>query len=254
MSAALRYEWRRITTVRSPWICLVLAAVAGAGIAWLGSSAFSSGAGDLSRSEWVQTFLLPLMVADVLALVTGAQAIGQEYRFGMIRLTLTSFPRRLPLLAAKALVVAAWCVGIFAASVLGSWLVLAVRGQPVPSAGLPGGMTGLVVRAVLVLVGWAAFGFALAGISRLTAIGITLPLVWGLIGESILSALLLFSLHLEWVADVLPFRGATAAAGLGPSEGQLIAAQSPWAGLGVFWAWAAGLLVLCALLFERRDA
>ena len=41
----------------------------------------------------------------MLASVLAAQSIGQEYRFGLIRLTLTAFPDRAQILVAKLVVV-----------------------------------------------------------------------------------------------------------------------------------------------------
>ncbi len=245
MTGELRYEWRRITTVRSPWICLALAFVAGVALILLGTSDTASDGG-MRPNPWLTMLTVPLMVANILATVVAAQAIGQEYRFGMIRLTLTAFPRRLPMLAAKAGVVVLWCLGLFLACLAGSWLALALRGAPTPVGGIPDGTTGLLVRALLVLVGWAGLAFAIATITRLTPLGIALPLVWGLLVESLLLALLRW----DWLERVLPFRAAVVATARGGGDGPL----TPWAGLGVFWIWAAALLVAGLVLFERRDA
>lgn len=245
MTGELRYEWRRITTVRSPWICLALAFVAGAGLTLLGT-AETSGDGAIRPNPWLTMLTVPLMVANILATVVAAQALGQEYRFGMIRLTLTAFPRRLPMLAAKGAVVVLWCVGLFLVCLAGSWLALVVRAAPTPDGGIPGGTAGLLLRALLVLVGWAGFAFAITAITRLTPLGITLPLVWGLLVEGLLMALLRW----DWLSYVLPFRAASAATARGDVDGPL----TPWSGLGVFWAWAVVLIVVGTVLFDRRDA
>jgi hypothetical protein len=109
MTGELRYEWVRISTVRSTWALIGLAMLVPAGLAlfvsWLvgslgpdaGGPPDGSGAGGLAG-------FLPLTAAVLCAI--GAAAFGQEYRHGLIRITLATFPRRTPVFIAKTLMVA----------------------------------------------------------------------------------------------------------------------------------------------------
>lgn len=83
--AELRYEWVRVTTIRSTWICLVLAFL-GAGAIALAAPASNAGNVDGSplgppTIAWWEAFSQPLLLPVLLASVVAAQNIGQEYRF-----------------------------------------------------------------------------------------------------------------------------------------------------------------------------
>src|SRR5215467_3731980 len=96
MIAALGYEWRRITSTRSMWILSGL--LVALGLAYLLVIVGGTGVG----ADSVLTS--PASLGGFLTAALGAQAIGQEYRFGTIRSTLTLFPRRPQIFAAKAAV------------------------------------------------------------------------------------------------------------------------------------------------------
>ena len=61
-------------------------------------------------------------LGQVIVALLAVLAIGGEYGTGMIRVTLAAMPRRLVMLAAKAVVVTGWAVAAGAAAVLGSVL------------------------------------------------------------------------------------------------------------------------------------
>jgi hypothetical protein len=112
MGAALRYELVRVTTIRSTRIMAVLSLLMGLGLGWLASQPsvqFDDAGNELDivfPVQYWQAFSVPLLLVAVLASVVGAQALGQEYRFGLVR-DLTAFPRRGQVLTAKVLVVVA---------------------------------------------------------------------------------------------------------------------------------------------------
>jgi hypothetical protein len=71
------------------------------------------------------------------------------------------------------------------------------------------------LRAVLVLVGWAIIGFALAGLAKSTIVGIAVPLVFAFIVETVLIQVT----GSETVALVLPSYSANQAVSVTLSTG-----------------------------------
>jgi ABC-2 type transport system permease protein len=258
MTAALRYEWRRITTVRSTWICLIIAALVGIGSGLLGylvSFQTFTPPGDVTRWYLAVTFLLA--ITNVLGLVIGAQAIGQEYRFDIIRLTLTAFPYRARILTAKVLVVIVWAMILGLTTMLAGLLTAAAFGHVLPDGGITGEYWSRLVVSLVVVVGWALIGFAVACVTKQTALGIVLPLVWGLVVETALVGILGSgtSPKLPWLNYVLPFVNSTRAVEVADSGSISVVNQlSGWSALGVFYVWIVAFAVGAYLLFIKRDA
>jgi ABC-type transport system involved in multi-copper enzyme maturation permease subunit len=267
MIAAVRYEWVRIATVRSTRICLVLALVLAGGLAFLIASPHytefnENGPVGPELVEWWGAFEAPLALAAVLASVVAAQTIGQEYRFGLIRLTLTAFPKRLQILTAKILSVVLTGLVFAVASFLGSWIGVALRGYPTRPDTAPEPVDSTILeRGVLFVVLWALSAFAIAGITRQTALGIAVPLVSGLIVEQILASVLRD--RADWLGDILPWSNA----GRWPLAATVDVAQpdgsvSPpfheppvgWQSIGIFAVWVALFVVVEVVAFLRRDA
>ncbi len=260
MIAALRYETVRIATIRSTAVSLVLAFLVGAGLGYLVAEPFSAAFDDAGNPigdpviDWYGAFGTPLALTAVFAAVIASQSIGQEYRFGLIRLTLTAFPQRARILAAKVLVVVVAAVVVALTSYAGSWAALAVRGsaQPVGEAPDPT----YLLRGVLYVALVALSAFALAGITRQTAVGIAIPIVSGLIVEQILAAVL--ADRAQWLVRILPW--STGARWSQPAPDSLPDGSfvpyyyAGWQALAVLGVWVVALLLLQTTLFLRRDA
>lgn len=256
MITALRYEWVRLTTIRSTWISLVFALVISTGLAWLISapSEFYDETGSVvgqQPGDWYGAFGFPLTLTAVVASVIASQAIGQEYRFGIIRLTLTAFPQRARVLTAKLAVVVVAAIGIALVSYAGSYLGVLLRGYPTPPEGVTTVDSTFFVRGIAFVVLWSLASFALAGIVRQTAVGIAVPIVSGLIVENILQ-FVLFE-RAEWLAKILPWSTASRWPSTPDQIGENVLATG-WAALGIFAIWVAVFLVLEAVAFLRRDA
>jgi len=100
----LRSEWIKITSVRSTWWSLGVAAALSIAISMMIAAASSSfGPGFPAVSAILSPTQFTMLVAGIL----GAIVITGEYSTGMIRSTLTAEPRRGAVVAAKAVVVAA---------------------------------------------------------------------------------------------------------------------------------------------------
>jgi len=263
--AALRYEWVRISTVRSTRICLVLAVLLSAGLAFLIAAPRDSmdQNGTITvdpQIEWYGAFGFPLTFTAVLVAIVASQAIGQEYRFGLIRLTLTAFPSRVQVLVAKLTVVILASVAMVLASYLGSELGVTLRGHPLPGdVAVPTDST-FILRGAVFVVLWGLSAFALAGITRQTAVGIAVPLVSGLIVENLLG--LALRDHALWIVKILPWStanrwyqqpitsdGSQGGRGFGFDDLPI-----GWSAVGIFAVWVVALLALEVLSFLRRDA
>ena len=264
MIAALRYEWVRITTVRSTRICLVLALLFGAGLGYLASNPTYNNFDDTGNPigeqtvDWYGAFGFPLLLAAVLASIVAAQAIGQEYRFGLIRLTLTAFPQRARILLAKLALVVLACAVIALLSYLGSWIGVTLHGFPTPPANVDAPDSTFLIRGVAFVVLWGLSAFALAGVTRQTAIGIAVPLISGLVVENILRTVLYD--RARWLVDILPWSTATrwlsSTVDAGPPDPNFVVDNAPvaWAALGIFAVWVAVFLAAQVVSFLRRDA
>lgn len=261
MIAALRYELVRARTVRSTWIGLAAAFVIALGLAFLIAtpSEFYDENGTLvgEAVDWLGAFTFPLSATAIVAAVLASQAIGQEYRFGIVRLTLSAFPRRARILTAKVLVVLLLTTAVTAASLAGSWLALLLRGFPSPPDGVAAPDTTYFARGLVFMLLWSLSAFALAGITRQTAVGVAIPIVSGFIVESILGIVL--SERAEWLVRILPWSTAGRWPQL-PAEqtvvdpGGVVELPVGWAALGVFGLWVLVFMAVQATLFLRRDA
>jgi len=114
-------EWTKIRTVRSTmWTLIVMAGLI-LGMALLLGGTVHLDAGD----DYIAVSLIGVVMAQIAAATLGVLSISAEYTTGMIRTTLTAYPRRLQVFAAKALVFAGlmFVVGLVTislASVLGN--------------------------------------------------------------------------------------------------------------------------------------
>ncbi|MFM9135000.1 MAG: ABC transporter permease [bacterium] len=248
MSGPLTYEWVRISTVRSTWALILVGALVPAAlvlfVTWLVNSAedFQGGPPDGAATTGFAGFL-PL-VAAILCTI-GAASFGQEYRHGLIRITLATYPRRSRVFAAKTimvvLVVILAAILAIACIVVANALGPAIAGKDLAwdtSALGPPGLRGVIYVVIFVLM-----AFALTALTRNQPLGIIVPVVLAVLVEPITLALVQ---EWTWIDWVLPFTGATA----GISADGLEA----WGHLGVFFLWFLVLAIPAWVLFVRRDA
>lgn len=248
MSGAIAYEIRRIVSIRSTWILAIVAAVVPGVLTmlllWAGGE-FSGPGAEGDAGEIGASGPIMLVVAAVLCTI-GAAAIGQEYRHGLIRVTLAVMPRRNEVMAAKIIVVSAFIVVAALAAV-----ALSLVGEVIGAA--LGGATispesDVVIRvlsAVVFVLLFALFAFSVTALTRSQPLGIIIPIVLAAVVEPIVVNIgALFGW--TWLEWVLPFTSAVGAVGVPGAEG--------WAHLGVLALWIVALLTPAWLLFFRRDA
>jgi ABC-2 type transport system permease protein len=186
-------------------------------------------------------------------------AVGAEYGTGMIRVTLAATPRRLVVLAAKAVVVTGWALAAAAvavlASVLAGRLILPSRGLSaangytvVSLANGPDLRAALGSVLYLALIALLALGVTTAVRDSATGIGLVLgllylfPIISTVIPDHVLSR------HLEQIAPM------TAGLYIQATTGIQSLPLTPWQGLGVLALWAFGALILGAVILRLRDA
>ncbi len=182
--------------------------------------------------------------------VLGVLVIASEYSTGMIRASLLAVPKRLPMLAAKAIVFAVlvFLLGVvvsFASFFLGA----AFLHSEAPVAIGDPGVARAVLGAGLYLAVLGLFALAIGAIVRHSAAAIT--------------GVIAFVLVLTPLSQLLPGNiGKYVHAYLPAAAGQVIVEVrhghygplGPWQGLGIFCAWTALLLIVAAITLERRDA
>ncbi|MEV1026988.1 ABC transporter permease [Streptomyces sp. NPDC050264] len=254
----MQSEWTKIRSVRSTiWslaILVVLTLIFTAlfmkmGIAnWDKSDASQQAA---MRLDPTGTILGSGILLSQLAIcVLGTMVIASEYSTGMIRASLLAVPKRVPVLAAKGTVFALLVLVVGELTSFASFFIGApiLHSKAPVSLGDPG-----VLRAVvgcgLYLALLGLFALAIGAIIRHTAASIT-----GVVG---------FVLVIAPMAELLPGSvGKHIHAYLPTEAGYLITQQhsrsgdvlGPWQGLGVLALWTAALLVVAAVLLQRRDA
>jgi ABC-2 type transport system permease protein len=254
----LHAEWTKLRTVASTGWLLLGAAVLTVAVSTAADAAATCPSGGC-QADPAKLSLTGVQVGQAIVALIAVLAISNEYSTGMIRVTLTAMPRRLTVLAAKAtlvtgLVLAAAAVAVLA-SVLAGRLILpghgftAAHGYPPLSLG-----TGPVLRAAcgsvlyLALIALLSLGLATAVRESAVAIGLVLsllyvfPVVTSVVGNAH------WQRHLEQIGPMTAGLYIQATANLSSLP------LTPWEGLGVLALWAAGALILGALVFRFRDA
>jgi ABC-2 type transport system permease protein len=262
---ALHAEWTKLRTLPGTgWLLLAAAALTiavGAAVAGafscpvaLGSCGPAATGADPAKISLTGVYLGQAVIA-----VLGVTVIGGEYGTGMIRVTLAAVPARLTVLLAKTVIVAGCALAAGAAAVLGS--VLAGR-LILPGHGLTAANgyaqlslgSGADLRAAagtvlyLTLIALLALGVTTAVRDSAVGIGLVLgllylfPIVTAVIPDHTLAR------HLEQASPMI------AGLYIQVTVGVQALPLTPWQGLGVTAAWAAGALLLGAVVLRLRDA
>jgi ABC-2 type transport system permease protein len=255
----LRAEWTKIRSVRSTVWTLVTFVVVCIGftalITWLTETHWygpQAPARDARASADPVGFILGtgIGLGQLAICVLGVLIITSEYSTGVIHASLLAVPRRLPMLAAKAVVFAvlllvvteivAFCSFFAGSAILHAHVPVSLSGS---------GVTRAVVGAGLYLTVLGLFALAIGTMIRhtagaiATAIGVVfvLPFLSGLLPSS-------------WGAHInayLPEQAGTLITHTQEQSGDLL---SPWQGFGVLCIWTVLALAVAAYLLEHRDA
>ncbi|MGA5445365.1 ABC transporter permease [Streptomyces umbrinus] len=255
----LRSEWAKFWTLRSSWITLGVAVFLLVLFGTIAAHTYSpqeaaDGGGplgpDAGSIDAVSLALTGVTFGSLAIGVLGVLLSAGEYGTGMIRSTLTAVPRRLPVLWAKAAVIAPVVLVLAGLGVLAAFLLGApgLDGESIAlSLGDDGVLRSLAGAGVyLALV--AVFGVALGMLIRSSA-GAIATLVGILLILPGLAGLLPDSLY-DTLSPYFPSTAGQAVYAVQQSSDAL----SPGAGLAVFAGWVALALAGAAYRLASTDA
>ena len=254
----LHGEWTKFRSVRSTLWSLVILIVADVALTAILTAAIVKQWNTLDPDRKAHFTTDPggtilgsgVELGQLAVCVLGVLVIASEYTTGMIRSSLLAAPTRLPILGAKAAVLA---MTVFVVAELGAFPSFAIGSAIVHSKAdvsmsSPGAMRAIVGTG-LYLTMLALFALAIGALTRHAAAGITT-----VIG---------FVLVLAPLAQLLPGSVGKHIHAYLPSEaGRLVMQTSqhsgdlltPWQGYGVFALWTAALLIAAGFLIRLRDA
>ncbi|ASD23322.1 ABC transporter permease [Cryobacterium sp. LW097] len=251
----LRSEWIKLRTVRSTIWSYATVIVISLGMAALMSAALPTEGGSLPAA--VQTSMLAqaatfgVFFGQLVVAVLGVLAISGEYSTGMIRSSITAVPRRLPMLAAKAVVlfVCTFVVGLI--STLGSYLVAApiLAGKEITASPTDPDLLLPLLGGALYLALVAVFALGVGAMLRSSAGGISAAL-----GILLLLPIVLSMIPAQWLADLLPYLISNAGLAIFGLNGFTSATFETWQNVLIVLGWVAVSLVGAAVLLKRRDA
>ena len=255
----MRAEWTKMRSVRSTVWTLVIFVVVCVGftalITWLTETHWTgprAAARDVRAIADPVGFILGTGVGlGQLAIgVLGVLVITSEYSTGVIRASLLAVPRRIPVLAAKAVVFAAlllvvteivaFCSFFVGSAILHAHVQVSLSGSGVTRAVIGAGLY-LTVLGLLALAIGTMIRHTAGAISTIIGIVFVLPILTGLLPSS-------------WGAHInayLPEQAGTLITHTHEQSGDLL---SPWQGFGVLCIWTVLALAAAAYLLQRRDA
>jgi ABC-2 type transport system permease protein len=255
LSAAgvIRSEWIKLRSVRSTiWAFAIVIAVS-VGIAVLMAATGFFGdeplPAELQTSIVMQASTFGVYFGQLVMAVLGVLVISGEYGTGMIRSTLTAVPKRIPALAAKAVVLFLSSFVVGAIAIVASYLVAApILATQDIAATVDGAFVGNLLLAALYLALTSVFALGVGTVLRSSAGGIAAALGIVLLLPIIVSAIAGFS-GAQWAMDVSPYLFSNAGSGM-YTGGSL----EQWQFTLIVAAWTALSLGAGALLLKRRDA
>jgi len=258
MRYALNAEWTKLRTLPGTFWLLLAAAALTVAVSAAAAAATSCPAGHCAEDP-AKISLTGIYLGQAVVAVMAVMVVSGEYSTGMIRLTLAAMPGRISVLAAKAVVLTGLVLVTGAAAVTAALLAgrLILPGHGIsPAHGYPAlSITdGPVLRAAagsvlyLALIALLSLGAAAALRESAAAIGGVLgllylfPIIAAVAGSPDLAR------HLQQIGPM------TAGLAIQATTNLSSLPISPWAGLGVLAAWAAGALLAGGLVFRLRDA
>lgn len=256
----LRAEWIKLWSLRSTYwtVGLTLAVMVAIGL-MMSSAVAMVESGDIPAAAGPPPELVISVgysFGQITVAVLGVMLMTSEYSTGMIRATLAAVPTRIPVLVAKAVLVA---VLGFVLGVLGTVLsyvaTLPIVGDAAVDLGDPDVQrvfwgTGLYLAAMGLL------GLGVGALLRHTAGAITLMLGLVLFLPTIVQLLMTWQ---DWFADVYTYLPSTAGEQILTTDSAMVMVGmgdplEPWLGFAVLMAYVVVALGAAAVLLRRRDA
>lgn len=261
-ASTLASEWSKLTSLRSTYITLLVTLVLAIGLSGAITLIIGSSIGDwdpASRAGYdpIMMSFFGLVFSTILLTLIGVTFVASEYASGMIRMTLTSTPRRGRVLLAKVLIITGLTLVVGLISSVGAFLVgQAILGSfdlRTTSLSDPDALRTVLAFGLLAPM-YPLLGAALAVLFRSTAAAISTVLA--LIFTPAIFGALLPAWWQENVLRYLPDRAADSisishlgSGGFGPSTSYL----EPTIGALVIGIWLVVFLGAATITLLRRD-
>jgi ABC-type transport system involved in multi-copper enzyme maturation permease subunit len=259
----LRSEWIKIVTLRSTWITIaaIVAVIIGFGLLSAlvasGSVTPSSASGggpptEAMRRNPVNTVTSGANLAVLIVAVLGSIIGAREFASGMIRTTLWSVPRRLPVLWGKVIVFIGLVLPVVLVSVVAVFFLgtAILEGSGSPSAAwTDDGVARSIIGLGFYIVGLGIVGLALGILLRGTAASIGV-----VIGAVIFIPALATALLPDSWDEVLKYLPSNAGAAFTTPTTPGAIILEPGIGALVFAAWILVAMAAAAWALVRRDA
>ena len=235
----LHSEWTKLRT--SPGTLALLVAIV-AGTVGVSAAAASCSGGPACGTDLPKLSLTGVQLGQAVVAVLAVLVMGNEYSTGMVHVTLAATPRRIRVLAAKAVVVTAVVAVAATAAVAGS-VVVGRSMLPAYDHTLRPAAGSILY---LLLIGLLSLGIVTAVRNPAAAVGVVLALLYA---APIITAVVTDATWHKRLQQIGPV-----SAGLAVQVTNGDAVIGPWKGLGVLALWALGALVAGAAVFQHRDA
>lgn len=249
MINAVRSEWIKMRTIRMNWV-LVIIAIA---FPLIVSTLTAALADDIDARDLLEVIQGTSVVTAMLLGVVGAATITGEFGFGTIRPTFAAIPKRMVVVAAKALVTVLVAMVTEGAVVL---LCLAVSSSvatsrdfdiaigDVPNANPA--IVGIILFAAIV----SLLGLGLGLLIRNTPAAVAILILWPLVAEGIVGGVLMAA-GIDSAGKWMPYNAGISMGLLDSQRDESLSRVG--AGL-YFFAVTAVIGILGSMLTNRRDA
>lgn len=250
MTALLRAEWIKLRTVTSHWV-LVAIGVAFTPVVTVLTAVFTD-TDNLDPDTLTEITVGTTIVLGLLLGSLGVLSFAQEHAHGTIRVTYAAEPRRVRVLVAKAAVLAVTGALVSALTIYATYATaVAVAGSRDDTLELGGAAAerqalfgALVLCTLLTLL-----GYAIGLLIRNAPAAISIFVLWPLLAEGLLGALLV-TIFGDGALRWLPYSAGFQMASTDPSSDFF----SPLPSGLYFAAWVVALLAVGMFVNTRRDA
>ncbi|MBN9140665.1 MAG: ABC transporter permease subunit [Micrococcales bacterium] len=248
---AVRSEWIKLRSLRSTvWVAVLTVGIMAA---FAGLFAWAITAFPDSAPTSAGVLVVGYPIAQLAISVLGVLVITGEYATGSFRSTLAAEPRRLRVVASKALVL---LLSAFAVSAAALALSAAVGIPVLRAGGIDVRFEADDIRALIGVVlyltvsAWFAYGIGLlvkntaAAITTVVGILFILPIIVQLIAATT---------GAEWLRDLYSYLPAPAGSAVAASDTVGLSSLEPWVGFAVFCGYTVAALAAGTIAFVRRD-
>jgi ABC-2 type transport system permease protein len=242
MIGLFKYEFLRITSLRSSWVLTILGTLMVTAITFLGISELTRVGSSDTASEFKEFVTIFVPLWGIWAATVASQAFGHDYRHGTIRLTLSTFPNRLQVYVVRVLAVVIWCAIWLAVTIA---IVLAEISLKAPGGLLLTDFDKSIFRMSVFFLLFILSAIAIVMITRILALGTIVPLMMATTVENLVAFFI--PENLKWTAEYYPYSNAMNWAMPWNFESTTYSVY-PLAIL------TAALLAIAGLMFLKRDA